>query len=120
MFQYEAQVLDVVDGDTMKLMVDMGFYIFHRTTVRLARINAPETVVFTTQGIEDPAREFILERCGPGTVVVVDILKADKYGRWLAEVRYLPGSVRRDEIVATGRNLNDELLQMGLVEPYRA
>lgn len=110
--------MDVVDGDTLKLQIDLGFHINYRTTVRLARINTPETVTFTIQGLKDPAKEFVMQACGPGAVIVVNISKPDKYGRWLADVFYLPGSRSRDEILGKGRNLNNELLQNGLAKPY--
>lgn len=118
MYEYRAIVLDVVDGDTLTLDVDAGFYLHYHVRVRLARINAPETVEFSTRGVVDPAKEFILARCGPGAVVVVRITKADKFGRWLADILYLPGSQSAEEIRARGQNLNDDLLAAGLVRLY--
>lgn len=118
MYEYKAVVLDVVDGDTLTLDVDAGFYLHYHVRVRLARINAPETVEFSTRGVVDPAKEFVAARCGPGTVVVARISKADKFGRWLAEILYLPGSQSADEIRVKGQNLSDELLAAGLAKLY--
>jgi len=41
-YDYQAQVLNVHDGDTLRLRTDLGFYIRFDQTVRLAGLNAPE------------------------------------------------------------------------------
>jgi len=33
----------VVDGDTIRCVIDLGFSILHKATIRLAGINCPET-----------------------------------------------------------------------------
>ena len=35
--------ISVVDGDTIKCVLDLGFSIMHKATIRLAGINCPET-----------------------------------------------------------------------------
>ena len=42
-FWYGATVLKVVDGDTIELMVDLGFSVHHKIRVRLYGINTPES-----------------------------------------------------------------------------
>ena len=42
-FWYGATVLGVVDGDTVDLMVDLGFQVHHKIRVRLYGINTPES-----------------------------------------------------------------------------
>jgi len=118
MFQYEAQVIRIVDGDTMVLDIDLGFHVHIETVVRLANINAPERVTWTVQGLEDPALQYIQQSTPPGSTVVVDISRPEKYGRYLAVVLFAPGVVDRNEILRSGRVLNDELLQKGFVKKY--
>jgi len=118
MFQYEATIKRVVDGDTLTLLIDLGFHVYSLVNVRLARINAPDEVKFGVGGIQDPSRDFIMQRCPPGAVVVVDISRQEKYGRWLADVYYKPGSVDRNEILKDSLCLNDELVKAGLAVPY--
>lgn len=118
MFQYEAKVLRVVDGDTLVLDIDLGFFVKIQETVRLARINTPETVGFNAQGINDPAKNYIFSNCPPGSVVVVNITRKEKYGRWLADVLFQPGEMNRDAILRKPRNLNDELVQQGFAKLY--
>lgn len=119
MFQYEARVLRIVDGDTLWLDVDLGFKVRMQTDVRLAHVNAPEVVNYTLDGITNPAIVY-LNQCVPvGSVCIVDILRAEKYGRWLGVTRYLKGSTSRDEILRKRSNLNDELVNKGFAKIYK-
>ncbi len=118
MFQYEAKLLHIVDGDTLKLDIDLGFHVRLETTVRLARINTPEIVGFTAKGIDDPAKRFIMQNLPVGSVCVAEITKTEKYGRWLADILFQTGETDRMKILATPRNLNNELVRNGLAKPY--
>ena len=42
MYTYKAKVLEWIDGDTLWVEIDLGFYVQTRQKIRLARINAPE------------------------------------------------------------------------------
>ena len=42
-FWYGAKPLKVVDGDTLDLMVDLGFSIHFKMRVRLYGVNTPES-----------------------------------------------------------------------------
>lgn len=41
-WRFKAKVERVVDGDTVDLLVDVGFRVFHRIRARLRNFNAPE------------------------------------------------------------------------------
>ena len=45
MYDYKIKrgSITVVDGDTIKCVLDLGFSIMHKATIRLAGINCPET-----------------------------------------------------------------------------
>ena len=43
MYTYNAKLLRVVDGDTIDVMIDLGFDIQTKKRVRFAGINAPES-----------------------------------------------------------------------------
>jgi len=118
MFQYEARVLSIIDGDTLKLNIDLGFHVCIEATVRLARINTPEIVSFTTKGIDDPAKRYIMQNLPVGSVCVAEITRTEKYGRWLADIFYQLGETDRKKILETPRNLNNELVRNGLAKPY--
>lgn len=119
MFQYEAKMLRVVDGDTVVLDVDLGFRVRLEVTARLAHINVPEKVNFTLSGVRDKAAGYILQVLPVGAVCIVDVTKTEKYGRWLVTIRYLRGETRRAEILARGVNLNDELVRLGFAQRYK-
>lgn len=118
MFQYEAQIKRVVDGDTLEMDIDLGFGVKIAQVVRMAHINAPDELKYSLHGIIDPAKDFIFSKIPPGSVCVVNISRKEKWGRWLAEIYYLPGSISRDEIATQGRQLNQEMITAGLVKPY--
>jgi len=118
MFQYEAKLLRLIDGDTMIFDIDLGFKIHTEIDVRLARIDTPETVNYTAKGIADPAKIYIMQNMPVGSVCVVNISRAEKYGRWLADVFFQTGEVDRDEIMLHPRCLNDELVRNGLARLY--
>ena len=43
MFEYNAKVLKVVDGDTIDAWVDLGFDTWKKVRIRMHGINAPES-----------------------------------------------------------------------------
>ena len=84
-----ASVVRVVDGDTLKLAVDMGGYITWDMTARLDGLNAPEvTGPDKAKGIA--ARDWLADQVYNKDVVgevVIRIRKVtEKYGRWLVTV----------------------------------
>ena len=118
MFQYEATVKRILDGDTLILDVDLGFKIRYQIDVRLARLDTPEIVNYGLGGVVDKAKAFVEQCCPVGSVCVVNISRAEKYGRWLAEIMFQPGVTDRLKILENPRSLNDELLRGGLAKLY--
>ena len=80
---YAAKLIRVVDGDTVRLAVDMGFGFSFECTFRLANINCPELP--STEGLKakDYARAWFTQQ---GGVCIIKSIKADKYGRYLAHI----------------------------------
>jgi micrococcal nuclease len=97
MYEYRAELVRVVDGDTVILHVDCGFTMWRRhDSYRLGRIDAPE--MSTPEGrIAKAALEAHLQ----GKALVVQTQKADKYGRYLVEV-FANGACVNDWLVAEG------------------
>lgn len=118
MFQYEARLLRVVDGDTIVADVDLGFRIRIEQVIRLAHVNAPDVVNYGAAGVNDPAKTYIETHCGIGALLILSTLKSEKYGRWLAEVYYHPGAGTREQVQQSPLYLNRELLDAGLVQEY--
>jgi len=52
-YSYHAKVLRIVDGDTLRLDVDLGMYVHIVETVRLLGVNTPETY-----GVKKDSEEY--------------------------------------------------------------
>ncbi|NYZ16210.1 nuclease [Azospirillum sp. RWY-5-1] len=105
-----ADVLRVVDGDT--LTVRAHIWIGHEveTSVRLTGIDTPELRARCPEEREKAreARAFLLRLVGEDPVMLMDI-QSDKYGgRVLARVRN-----------AAGADLAQSLIRAGLARPYK-
>jgi len=93
MYEYQATLIEVVDGDTVKLDVNFGFSIRQRMSLRLYGIDAPE-MVGATKTAGEAAKAYLILLLNPGVPGLPVRLKtfkdkADKYGRILAEI-YCP------------------------------
>ena len=89
MFEYNAKLLRVVDGDTIDAMVDLGFDTWKKIRVRFYGINAPESrtrdKVEKTYGIL--AKNFVKSYLPVGSVQVLQTEKdgTGKFGRILGK-----------------------------------
>lgn len=84
MFDYSATIAKVIDGDTVDLIVDLGFHVSVAIRTRLLGIDAPE--VSTAEG--KVARDRLRAELPFGLTVALHTEKdpGDKYGRWLAQI----------------------------------
>lgn len=89
-YWYNATVLGVVDGDTVDLMVDLGFSVHHRIRVRLYGVNTPEsrTKDAAEKELGLKAKQFTKDWLDRHKQVFVQTVadKNEKYGRVLANV----------------------------------
>lgn len=105
-YNYKATVVRIVDGDTVELMIHLGFTIVWKSTCRLYGVNTAEL------NSKDPlerakaleAKQFLIDKLPVGSVVIIKSKELDKYGRPLAELYY----------GAENLHLNQELLDAGL------
>lgn len=77
-----AKVVEVVDGDTLKLDLDLGFHLTLRSRVRIIGINAPEMT--TPEGVA--AKAFAETVVSIGDDVMFHSSTLDKWGRPLGTV----------------------------------
>lgn len=101
MYQYNAKLVRVVDGDTVILDVDMGFAIRGMLTFRLTGVNTPErgqpgwseATAYLTKTLTDKP-------------LVIRTYKGQTFARWLCDVYILQpdGSLDpvKNKIVANG------------------
>jgi len=110
MFEYKAKVVRVIDGDTIEVMIDLGFYLSIREKVRLANINAYEIKLgkTTTQADKDKgleAKAFLENMLADQEITLKTVKIRGKYGRFIANV-----FVDDNGMVV---NVNDLLIQKG-------
>jgi micrococcal nuclease len=105
MYEYNAQLQRVIDGDTIEVAIDLGFGTHRMEMLRLAGINAPEMRGASKEDGEK-AKAFLEEFLPDHFVVRTQQDKKEKYGRYLAEV------------IAYGQNVNVLMINSGLAVPY--
>tara|TARA_R100000908_G_C3630687_1_gene71695 strand:+ start:120 stop:545 length:426 start_codon:yes stop_codon:yes gene_type:complete len=91
-FSYRvSKVIKVVDGDTIDVMLDLGFDIMYKSRVRLYGIDTPES---RTSDKEEKkygmlAKKFLKEALTSGTKIAIKTYKGEetgKFGRILGDV----------------------------------
>jgi len=111
---YKAYLSRVVDGDTIHVVLDLGFEIFHEEILRLRAINAAEAG--TASGDKSTlALKRILKNI---PFLVVKTSATDQHGRFVADVFLADeeGKMSVQEVAESGEFLNSMLVEKGLAE----
>mgnify|MGYP003120971216 FL=1 len=111
MYEYGCKVTRVVDGDTVDVILDLGFSILHKCRVRLYGIDTPES---RTRNKDEKVRgklaaKFLQDAIDNSTKVVLRSKLKDskgKYGRVLGE------------IIVDNINLNVSMIEKYLAVAY--
>ena len=98
-FVYEAKVLDVHDGDTITVEIDLGFNMKFTDKIRLYGLNAPELKIKNeakkmVENVSGSQARDILQSLLPiGSTIVVETVKdkKEKFGRYLGNVYVVKG-----------------------------
>lgn len=107
-FTRKAKVVNIVDGDTVDVDIELGFYTTVRHRIRLLRVNTPEKYGETRRdGLI--ATEFTKSEL-LGKEVYLVTKKTDSFKRWLGEIYY--------ESDGELKNISDELLKTGHAVEY--
>ena len=90
-FTYAAELVKVIDGDTIDVLVDLGFHVKREIRIRLLGINTPEMKGDTKQAGQD-ARNATEDWLLNHDNLVISTWKVQKrmvdhFGRYLAIVR---------------------------------
>jgi len=101
----KAKVINVVDGDTIDAIVDLGYSMTTVQRFRLIGIDTPERNEEGYLEATQFVREAVLDR-----EVYIKSLKSDSFGRYLAEV-----FVEDDDC---NYCLNELLLEKGFAKVY--
>ena len=117
MYEYKCKVKRVVDGDTMDVILDLGFSVHHAVRVRMAGIDTPES---RTRDKDEKARgklskAFLKERIKGKKIILKTKIKdaKGKFGRVIAEVwaEFEEGSLR---------NINELMIKECYAVKYNA
>ena len=110
---YVRKVENVVDGDTIDVLIDLGFDILFQSRVRLAGIDTPESRTKDLKekelGLE--SKEYLKKHLKDAKSVVIKTEKMDsseKYGRILGWV-YINGDTE---------SINDKMINDGYAWGY--
>jgi len=109
---YRANTTRVVDGDTIDVLIDLGFDAYLKERLRLRGIDCPE--LSSEEGKR--AKRFVEQRLPPNRPIVIQTFKTDLHGRYVADIFYLEGERDKEFIATEGNFLNQELLSAGLAE----
>ena len=90
MYEYKFKLDRVVDGDTIDIVIDLGFSILHKCRVRLFGIDTPES---RTRDLDEKARgklaKDFLSFCLASSdehVIKTSVDSKGKFGRVLGEI----------------------------------
>ena len=89
MFTYAAKLIEVIDGDTVDLLIDLGFGVHVKERCRLYLIDAPEMPTDAGKAAKAYLESLIGAATGGLFVATRKMTrkpkeKTDKYGRYLA------------------------------------
>ena len=114
MYEYFVkEVTKVVDGDTIDVIIDLGFSIMFSSRVRLAGIDTPEsrTTDKAEKALGLESKKYLADRLKTAKNIVIKTEKLDsseKYGRILAWL-YIDGE---------GNSVNHEMIEKGYAWGY--
>ena len=109
MYQYKAIITRCIDGDTLEARIDLGFNIMVNETFRIYGIDTPESFGAKKCEAGFVAKE-VVKNMVEGKEFVVDIMKKDKYGRWLMTINM--------EVDNNKTTLAAWLIKNGHAKPY--
>jgi len=84
-YEYNAEVKKVVDGDSLHLEIDLGLETYRLINVRLAHVDCPEMNTEAGKAAKQFTHDWIVMN-GPTFKVHTTKDKKEKYGRYLVDV----------------------------------
>ena len=111
MYEYKVkEVVKVVDGDTIDVVIDLGFDLSKKERVRLAGIDTPES---RTRDLDEKklgleAKEHLSTNLSNANQLMISTEKDGKYGRMLGTI-YI-----NDDIVS----INQQMIDKGYAWEY--
>jgi micrococcal nuclease len=111
MYQYKIKKVNrVIDGDTIDVDIDLGFWVTVSYRVRLKDIDAAETRTLDVEEKKEgvKARLWLEKELARKGEWIIETHKEDKYGRILGTLYFVGDPV----------TLNERMLNEGIAKPY--
>ena len=89
MYEYRATVDRVIDGDTVDLIIDLGFNIKIKIRGRLEGVDTPERGHPDWSHATDVCKNLLqkAQANNDSEYLIVTTTKTGKYGRWIVRIR---------------------------------
>lgn len=113
-YTYKAMVVEIVDGDTVWVDIDLGFDTLTTQKLRLRGVNSAEFV--TPEG--KTAKNYIEAQLAGCKFIAIKTYWRDKFTRYLADIFYDKNEPDLNHLIANGKFLNQELLNKGYAVAY--
>tara|TARA_R100000808_G_C2140225_1_gene148036 strand:+ start:1102 stop:1458 length:357 start_codon:yes stop_codon:yes gene_type:complete len=112
MWEYRVKVLRVIDGDTIDVSVDLGFFTHRNIRVRMYGINTPEcrTRDHHEKKRGMAAKVILMKLLDEADEVIMKSHGIGKFGRCLGEIFVMKDGEKRD--------VGKHLIAAGLAEEY--
>jgi len=112
--------ISVVDGDTVKCVLDLGFNILHKATIRLAGINCPETRTrnLVEKELGNKAKSRLKELVKGQDIELHCQKEKGKFGRIIGTLWVNDTTKMKNGATYTKRNLNRQMIQEGHAREY--
>jgi len=104
MYEYIVkEIVKIVDGDTVDIVLDLGFDVYRKERVRINRIDTPESNSkdVTEKKLAIEAKNYVSTWMINQKKIKIKTLKDDKYGRLLGEF-YGDGDVCLSDLLIDG------------------
>jgi micrococcal nuclease len=105
MYEYNAKVVNVVDGDTFDLDIDLGFHIHIHERIRVLELDTPEKRGNKEKELGLLVTDFAKEKFTGLDVVIHS--KTDSFGRWRVDVFVQSGDY-------AGQSITDIYTKLGV------
>ena len=96
MYKYSAEIIRIVDGDTIDCIIDVGFNIFIKQRIRLLDIDVCETYRPKSDKEKEiglKAKQYLKDTILNQHVLIETKQKRGKYGRLLAKIFTIENSL---------------------------
>lgn len=87
MYVYKSMIIEIIDGDSLVMAVDLGFYISTMIPVRLTGLDYDKNNPIEVRR-EKQACDYLVDFAENSDTLIMSTTRCDKSGIWLAEITH--------------------------------